>query len=111
MIQGNPVTPPDDSAANLDPTLGGPKIEGPWLWVLLPDKHLDSTTDLLAKVSGGTITEQHIATHRGITGGHRWRLCVDSLENFTKCGKQHKRNDKCYRLERRTHVSFTALSP
>ena len=73
---GQPVTPPDDSAANLDPTRGGLKIEGPWLWVLLPDEHLDSTIDLLAKVSGGTVTEQHIATHGAspgdIVGDYAW---------------------------------------
>ena len=46
----------------VDPESGGPKIEGPWLWVLVPDERLDRTTDLLAKASGGTVTEQHIAT-------------------------------------------------
>ena len=73
---GRPETPPDDSAVNLDPTRGGPKIEGPWLWILLPDEHLDSTTDLLAKVSGGSVTDQHIATHGAspgdIVGDYAW---------------------------------------
>ena len=48
---------------------GGPKIEGPWLWVVLPDAELDSGTDLLSEVSGGTVTETKIATH-GATAGH-----------------------------------------
>ena len=42
---------------------GGPKIEGPWLWVVLPDRELDSSTDLLSEASGGTVTEVEIATH------------------------------------------------
>ena len=47
---------------------GGPKIEGPWLWVLLPDTILDSSTDLLSEASGGTVTEVTVATH-GATAG------------------------------------------
>ena len=47
---------------------GGPKIEGPWLWVLLPDTKLDSSTDLLSEASGGTMTEVEVATH-GATEG------------------------------------------
>ena len=76
MDPGQPVTPPDDSAANLDPTRGGPKIEGPWLWVLLPDEHLDSTTDLLAKVSDRSVTEEQISTTGAspgdIVGDYAW---------------------------------------
>ena len=41
---------------------GGPKIEGPWLWVTVPGEHLNSTTDLLAEASGGVVTEKHVAT-------------------------------------------------
>ena len=49
---------------------GGPKIEGPWLWVVLPDTELDfdNDTDLLSQASGGTVTEVEIATH-GATEG------------------------------------------
>ena len=47
---------------------GGPKIEGPWLWVVLPDTRLESGTDLLAEVSGGTVTEESVAMH-GATEG------------------------------------------
>ena len=49
---------------------GGPKIEGPWLWVVLPDtvdNHLNDT-DLLSEVSGGTITEVEIAAHGAAEG-------------------------------------------
>ena len=47
-----------------------PKIEGPWLWVVLPDTvgdHL-TDTDLLSEVSESTVTEVEIATH-GATAG------------------------------------------
>ena len=44
---------------------GGPKIEGPWLWVVFPDaaSDFDNGTDLLSKASDGTVTEAEIATH------------------------------------------------
>ena len=48
-----------------------PKIEGPWLWVVLPGtvgEKLDST-DLLSEVSGGTVTELEVATHGATVGG------------------------------------------
>ncbi len=47
---------------------GGPKIEGPWLWVLLPDIELDSDTDLLSAASEGRVAEVEISTH-GATEG------------------------------------------
>ena len=47
---------------------GGPKIEGPWLWVVLPNTRLNNDTDLLAEASGGTVTEVGVATH-GATEG------------------------------------------
>ena len=40
---------------------GGPKIEGPWLWVLVP-RGSNSNTDLLAAASDGAVTEQKVAT-------------------------------------------------
>ena len=49
---------------------GGPKIEGPWLWVVLPDKEreLETGIDILAEASGDTVTETEIATHGAIEG-------------------------------------------
>ena len=49
---------------------GGPKITGPWLWVLIPGAQFDTfrTTDLLARASGGDVTEREIATN-GATEG------------------------------------------
>ena len=49
---------------------GGPKIEGPWLWVVLPGTKLDfdSNTDLLAEASGGAVTEVGVATHGAVEG-------------------------------------------
>ena len=54
----------------------GPKIEGPWLWVIVPGSRLDHT-DLLAKASGGAATEVKVATF-GATegksvGDSKWR--------------------------------------
>ena len=40
----------------------GPKIEGPWLWVIVPGAGLDASTDLLAKASKGAATEVKVAT-------------------------------------------------
>ena len=54
---GNPVFPK-----------GGPKIEGPWLWVVLRDTRLDSDTDLLSEATEGMVTETEIATHGAIEG-------------------------------------------
>ena len=52
---------------------GGPKIEGPWLWVLLPETEMESRfedkVDLLAEVSGGVVTEVKVSTH-GATEGN-----------------------------------------
>ena len=42
---------------------GGPKIEGPWLWLWLPDKRLEDGTDLLSETSGGAVTEAQVAIH------------------------------------------------
>ena len=54
----------------------GPKIEGPWLWVIVPGSRLDNT-DLLAKASDGAATEVKVATF-GATEGKpvgdgKWR--------------------------------------
>ena len=47
---------------------GGAKIEGPWLWVLLPGSQFEDNIDILAEVSGGTVTELKISTHGAIEG-------------------------------------------
>ena len=46
---------------------GGPKIEGPWLWVFLPEAQLDDT-DLLSETSGGKVTEVGVATQGATVG-------------------------------------------
>ena len=56
-IFNNPVFP-----------IGGPKIEGPWLWVFLPSTRRNLDIDLLAEASAGGATELKIATH-GATEG------------------------------------------
>ena len=47
----------------------GPTIEGPWLWVVLPNTGPSSSKDLLSEVSGGTVTEVEVATHGATVGG------------------------------------------
>ncbi len=49
---------------------GGPKIEGPWLWVTIPGENLRKSPDIdyLSKASGGTVTEVGVATHGAIEG-------------------------------------------
>ena len=52
---------------------GGPKIEGPWLWVTVPgegehNRELSRNKDLLAEASNGTVTEQQIATDGATIG-------------------------------------------
>ncbi len=49
---------------------GAPKIQGPWLWVLVPVPGSDAfrNIDLLARASNGDITEREIATN-GATEG------------------------------------------
>ena len=50
---------------------GGPKIEGPWLWLMLPVKEDGDglLKDYLAEASDSKVTEQQIAT-LGATEGH-----------------------------------------
>ena len=47
---------------------GGPKIAGPWLWVVLPGEGFHNGKDLLAQASGGKVTELSVATE-GATEG------------------------------------------
>ena len=47
---------------------GGPKIEGPWLWVLVSGAGFYDGTDLLSQASDGAVTELAIATN-GATEG------------------------------------------
>ena len=54
---GNPAFPTE-----------APKIEGPWLWVTIPNTRLVSDMDSLAEASAGRVTEAEIATH-GATAG------------------------------------------
>ncbi len=55
----------------------GPKIVGPWLWVIVPGARLDHT-DLLAKASKGAVTEVKVstfgATEGKSVGGSVWEV-------------------------------------
>ena len=67
---------------------GGPKIEGPWLWVLLPDTVLEGGTDLLSEASGGLVTEMEIATH-GATAGQPLGDDVWTVHRLPSTGSQN----------------------
>ena len=49
-------------------SLGGPKIAGPWLWVVVPPEGFYDDRDLLAQASGSKVTEINVAT-KGVTAG------------------------------------------
>ena len=60
--RGNPGISPGTSVNNYNGIPEkGPKITGPWLWVILPGTWLGSR-DFLSEASGGAITEQSVAT-------------------------------------------------
>ena len=67
-ITTDPGVPETTDTSSVDPDSGGPKIVGPWLWGLLSGQRFDETTDLLAKVSDGTVTEQQVAI-TGVAAG------------------------------------------
>ena len=74
---------------------GGPKILGPWLWLLLPGAKLPSGKDLLSEASGGSVTELAVANH-GATAGQSvgestWTL--DTLPHQEKYNISHMLND------------------
>ena len=47
---------------------GGSKIEGPWLWVALPDTRLERGSDLLSEATGGRVTEVQVAINGATVG-------------------------------------------
>ena len=49
---------------------GGPKITGPWLWILFPEARYEDfrNKDLLAAASNGAVTEQEISTNGAMLG-------------------------------------------
>ncbi len=55
----------------------GPKIVGPWLWVIVPGSRLDHT-DFLARASSGAATEVKVATFGAtegkVVGNSEWEL-------------------------------------
>ena len=57
-------------AGNPGLSSGGPKITGPWLWMLFPGAEFDAfkNGDLLARASGGDVTEREIAANGAVEG-------------------------------------------
>ena len=69
---------------------GGPKIEGPWLWVVLPGTVGETlkNTDFLSEASGDTVTEVEIATH-GATAGQSVGNSVWTSHNLPPTGRDN----------------------
>ena len=59
---------PVDYSGNPLTLKGGPKIAGPWLWVVVPGEGFRNI-DLLARASNGKVTEAQVATN-GATAGN-----------------------------------------
>ena len=66
----------------------GPSIEGPWLWVMLPNTRPSSSKDLLSEASGGTVTETEIATHGAVAG----QPVGDDVWTFRTLSPTHRYN-------------------
>ena len=65
-----------------------PKIEGPWLWLVLPNTRLESERDLLAEASAGTEAEVDTATH----GATRGKSVGDTLWTSLKIAPSGNNN-------------------
>ena len=82
-------TPPE-AAIRADPVEAGPKIEGPWLWMIAPTEpragaRVASSKDWLAAASGGAVTEQQIASN-GVTAGEPLQDKVWTLGKLASTG-------------------------
>ena len=65
------------------PSAGPKKITGPWLWMIAPTRAgqggaRSNNIDLLAEVSGGTVTESAVAAEGAKAGNTVGNLCMDA---------------------------------
>ena len=67
-LENSPIYPNVFWLENPGSAMSGPRIEGPWTWLKLPVEHFDA--DWLSEVSGGTVTEQQVATYGATDGQH-----------------------------------------
>ena len=72
----NPAVPRGTSVNNYHGTpAGGPKITGPWLWLIVPGSWVGSR-DFLFEASGGVVTEESVATvgakEGKVVGNRKW---------------------------------------
>ena len=89
--RNNPGIPQGTSVNNYNGTpAAGPKITGPWLWVIVPGSWVGSR-DFLSEVSGGVVTEQSVATvgakEGTAVGNSKWRehtLSATSHDNINE---------------------------
>jgi len=92
---------------------GGPKIEGPWLWVVLPGSvsgELRNSTDLLSKASGGVVTEMEVAT-RGATEGQSVGDNVWTLRKLPPTGRNNIEQMLGNRIDGAIYGSVSLYSP
>ena len=95
---------------------GGPKIEGPWLWVILPYRQPSNSTDLLSEASGGTVTEMEIATH-GAAEGQSVGPDVWTSRRLAPTGSHNvddmlgKRDDDTFRFSNMLYGTVSLYSP
>ena len=76
---------------NLGFPADAPKIEGPWLWVVLPNTRLESDRDLLAEISAGTASDTDVGTH-GATEGESVGDTVWNALKLAPSGNNNLRN-------------------
>ena len=99
----------------------GPKIEGPWVWMIAPtggnlgSQAAGSGKDWLAAASGGSVTEQHIATNGATPGaavGNKvWtsgKLAPTGNNNIAEMVKAIGLGNGNYYIEH--HVAYGSLS-
>ena len=90
---------------------GGPKIEGPWLWMFVPGVGFHEKMDYLSHASDGAVTELGIATYGptegSLVGAHVWtshkiasastdRPDVNAALSDIGIAKDYKRDDVVY---------------
>ena len=78
---------PISSSGNPGALKGGPKIAGPWLWVVVPGEDFENM-DLLARASNGEVTEAQVALN-GATAGKPVGDNVWILHQIATTGNQN----------------------
>ena len=101
-LESSPIFPNVFWLENPGSAMSGPRIEGPWTWLTLPVEHFD--VDWLAEASGGTLTEQQVATYGATDGQHVgdnvWKSAkidqegINVLEMLSLVGKEFRNKNR-----------------